>query len=57
MLQEVYCFIVPSFVGPGVTTEYRKYYYGSYACILCQFVSGYSVLCLLVCPIISSKFL
>jgi hypothetical protein len=46
MLQEVYSFIMSSFIGPGLTAEYRKYCYGSYVCtrMLCQFVSGYDVL-------------
>ena len=43
MLQEVYCFIISSFIGPIVTVEYREYYYGSYACMLCKFASGYDV--------------
>lgn len=43
MLQEVYCFIISSFIGPIVTAEYRQYYYGSYACMLCKFASGYDV--------------
>jgi len=44
MLQEVYCFILSSFIGPGLTAEYRKYYYGYYACMLCLFVNGSYVL-------------
>jgi hypothetical protein len=43
MRQEVYCFIISSFIGPGLTAEYRQYYYGSYARTLCQFVSVYDV--------------
>ena len=44
LLQEVYCFIISSFIGPIVAAEYRQYYYGSYACILCKFASCYGVL-------------
>ena len=58
MLQDVrvYCFIIHSFIGLGVTAEYREYYYSSCVSRLCQFVSGY-IYCILVCPLISRKLL
>jgi hypothetical protein len=55
MLQEVYCFIIFSFIGPHVTAECRKYYYCSHVCMLYKFVSRYNALCLLVCPLISNR--
>jgi hypothetical protein len=57
MLKEVYFFIIFSFIGPRVTAEYIKYYYGSYACMLYKFVSGYNVVCLLDLPLISDRLL